>query len=283
MKRLIVTGDDFGLARPVNEAIEEAHRSGILTTASLMVSAAAAQDAVERARKLPSLRVGLHLVLVEGRPVLPPERVPDLVDGNGEFSDRLARAGIRYFFLPGVRRQLESEIRAQFNAFRRTGLPLDHVNAHNHMHLHPTILDLALKVGSGHGLRAVRLPYEPPLGSWNATRSALVSKLATGLFLFPWTARMRSRLRRARLHFNDYVFGLFDSGCMSAERTIQILRRLPEGVSEIYFHPATSRCPEIERLMPCYRHEEEFAALTSPAVKLAVEKLGVQRIAFSDL
>jgi len=92
MRKLIVTGDDFGLAVPVNEAIEEAHRRGILTTASLMVGAGAAADAVERARQLPTLRVGLHLVLVEGRPVLPPREIPDLVDGRGEFSTRLGPA-----------------------------------------------------------------------------------------------------------------------------------------------------------------------------------------------
>ena len=80
MKALIVTGDDFGLALPINEAIEDAHRDGILTTASLMVGASAAQDAIERARRLHSLKVGLHLVLVEGRPVSNPYDVPDLVD-----------------------------------------------------------------------------------------------------------------------------------------------------------------------------------------------------------
>ena len=147
MKRLIVTGDDFGLAGPVNEAIAEAHRRGILTTASLMVSGAAAKDAVERARALPSLRVGLHVVVVEGRPVLPPDEVPDLVDRSGVFSTRLTRAGFNFFFRPDVRRQLEREIRAQFEAFVKTRLRLDHVNAHNHMHLHPTILSIVLKLG----------------------------------------------------------------------------------------------------------------------------------------
>jgi hopanoid biosynthesis associated protein HpnK len=283
VKQLIVTGDDFGLALPVNEAIEEAHRRGILTTASLMVSAAAAADAVERSRKSPSLRVGLHLVLVEGRPVLPPESVPDLVDEKGEFTNRLVRAGVRYFFLQGVRKQLELEIRAQFEAFGKTGLPLDHVNAHNHLHLHPTILNLILKAGGEHGLKAIRLPFEPPFLSWRASRKSLVSRLATGLFLRPWTTHMRSRLTRARVHFNDYIFGLLDSGAMTAERTLRILSRLPEGVTEIYFHPATRRCPEIDRTMPEYRHEQEYAALISPAVKLALEKLGVRRIAFSDL
>src|SRR2546427_12782693 len=124
MRKLIVTGDDFGLAVPVNEAIEEAHRRGVLTTASLMVGAGAVADAVERARRLRTLRVALHLVLVEGHPVLPPREFPDLVDSRGEFATRLGGAGLNFFFRPGVRRQLEAEIRAQFEAFTKTGLPL---------------------------------------------------------------------------------------------------------------------------------------------------------------
>ena len=162
MKRLIVTGDDFGLALPVNEAIEEAHRKGILTTASLMVGATAVEDAVSRATRCPSLKVGLHLVLVEGRPIMRPQAVPDLVDRRGEFSSHLVRAGFKFFFRPAVRRQLALEIRAQFEAFQKTGLPLDHVNGHNHMHLHPTILGLILKIGQDFGLKAIRCRMSLP-------------------------------------------------------------------------------------------------------------------------
>ena len=147
MRRLIVTADDFGLAVPVNEAVERAHREGVLTCASLMVSAPAAEDAIERAHSLPSLRVGLHLTLVRGRPALPASDVPDLVGNDGEFPRNLVSAGLRFFFLPGIRRQLEREIRAQFEAYRATGLAMDHVIVHNHMHLHPTLLGLILKVG----------------------------------------------------------------------------------------------------------------------------------------
>ena len=152
MRQLIVTGDDFGLAVPVNEALEIAHRDGILRTASLMVGADAAEDALERARRLPSLRVGLHVVLVEGRPVLRPDEVPDLVDASGEFRTDLIASGFRFFFRRDVRRQLEVEIRAQFEAFQKTGLRLDHVNTHNHMHLHPTVLSLLLRIGREYGM-----------------------------------------------------------------------------------------------------------------------------------
>src|SRR5271154_2947266 len=102
MKHLIITADDFGAAAAVNDAVEETHRNGILTAASLMVSGAAASDAVARARKMPSLRVGLHLALVDARPVLPPASVPGLVDGAGNFRNDMARAGAAMFFRPAI-------------------------------------------------------------------------------------------------------------------------------------------------------------------------------------
>lgn len=283
MRRLIVTGDDFGLAVPVNEAIEEAHRRGILTAASLMIGADAVVDAVARAKGLPSLKVGLHLVLVEGRPVLPAQAVPALVDEQGEFSTRLVAAGFKFFFRPGVRRQLESEIRAQFEAFRKTGLLLDHVNAHNHMHLHPTILGLILKVGREYGLKAVRVPYEPLGPSWRAAGSRLVPRLVAWALLLPWTTLLRLRLRRAGLHGNDFVFGLHDSGRLHRELVIRFLDELPEGVTEIYFHPASRRCPEIDRTMGNYQHERELEALLSPSVREALAASGIHPLAFSEL
>ena len=148
MKQLIVTADDFGAALAVNEAIERAHREGILTTASLMVSAPAAADAVKRAKAMGSLRVGLHLVLVEGRPTLPSSEIWALVDSGGYFRNDMARAGAAMFFLPHVRRQLAAEIEAQFKAFAATGLELDHVNSHKHFHLHPTIAALVVRIAA---------------------------------------------------------------------------------------------------------------------------------------
>jgi len=283
VRKLIVTGDDFGLAVPVNEAIEEAHRRGILTTASLMVGAGAAADAVERARRLPTLKVGLHLVLVEGRSVLSSREIPDLVDSCGEFSTRLIGAGLNFFFRPGVRRQLETEIRAQFEAFAKTGLPLDHVNAHNHMHLHPTVLGLLLKVGRDYGLKAVRVPYEPFLVSWRTARQALLKRLVMWVCLLPWMALVKVRLRRANIRSNDRVFGLYDSGHLHGELIVRLLQQLPPGVTEIYCHPATRRCAELDRAMPDYQHEQEFKALISPAVREAIVACGFQRVAFSEL
>ena len=98
LKQLIVTADDFGLVREVNDAVEAAHRDGVLTAASLMVAAPAARDAVERARRLPSLRVGLHVVLTEGAPVLPASDLSHLVDGRGMLRSDMAALGATLAF-----------------------------------------------------------------------------------------------------------------------------------------------------------------------------------------
>lgn len=267
MRRLIVTADDFGLAVPVNEAVEEAHRRGVLTCAGLMVGAPAAADAVARARRLPTLEVGLHLVLVRGRPVLPVREVTALVDRRGEFHWNLVRAGCTIFFRPEARRQLEREIRAQFEAFARTGLAPGHVDVHNHMHLHPTVLGLILKVGRDYGLRTMRLPAEPGANRW----------------LAPWVALVRRRLQAEGIRSNDAVWGIEHSGAMDARRVVRLLEGLPEGLTEIYFHPATRPDPEIERALPGYRCRDELEALLSPEVRAAIRRAGARLTGFRHL
>ena len=158
---MIVTADDFGLAPEVNAAVETAHSNGILTAASLMIGAPAAADAVDRARRLHSLKVGLHIVLTDGYPVSPPSRLPNLVDRSGRFRSDMARSSVRIFVDPTVRRQVADEIAAQFEAFLATGLRLDHVDCHKHWHLHPTISGLILDIGQRYGMTALRIPSEP--------------------------------------------------------------------------------------------------------------------------
>ena len=283
MKRLIVTGDDFGASVAVNEAIEAAHKRGILNTASLMIGSLASDDAIARAREMPSLGVGLHLVLVRGRPVLPPSRIPDLVDGDGNLSTRLMLSGIRFFFLPAVRRQLAAEIRAQFELFRESGLVLDHVNAHNHMHLHPTVMGLIVGIGADYGLRAVRLPHEPFGASWRATGEGLARRWANDIFLRPMIAAYRRFLSRHGISYNDHVFGMNDSGNMDRRHILGFLANLPDGVSEIFSHPATGEWPEMEPEARGFRFADEFAALIDNEVAAALSRLGIERTAFAGL
>ena len=247
--RLIVTADDFGLHAAVNEAVERGYRDGVLRAASLMVAAPAVADAVARAKQNPGLAVGLHLVLADGRAMLPPTRIPDLVDAQGMFNSDMVRNGFRFFFLPQVRRQLADEIRAQFEAFAATGLRLDHVNAHKHFHLHPTVLSLMLSIGREYGLRAIRLPSEPGMGPW----------------LRPWLALMRWRMDKAGITHNDHVFGIRHSGGMDESVMLDILQQLPAGLSEVYLHPASHG--HITESMSDYRHADELAALLSPRVR----------------
>jgi chitin disaccharide deacetylase len=257
MKRVTFSADDFGLTPGVNEAVERAHRDGILDQASLMVAAAHAEDAIRRARASPSLRVGLHLVVIEGPAVLSPADIPDLVDGSGQFPSDQARLGFRYFFRSDVRRQLAREIRAQFSAFAATGLTLDHANAHKHMHLHPTVGRMMIEIGREFGLRTVRIPAEPP-----STLARLGARVTAGdRALYAWTRLLRHQARRAGMITNDHCFGLAWSGHMTHDRVRRLVDNLPDGTSEIYFHPAAERDASLRRLMPDYEHEAEFAAL----------------------
>jgi hopanoid biosynthesis associated protein HpnK len=279
-KFLIVTADDFGIHDAVNEAVSKASAAGILTAASLMVGAPAAEDAVRRARELPQLRVGLHLVLADGFATLPRRLIPDLVDEQGRFDDGMWLDGVRYFALPSLRRQLEAEIRAQFAAFARTGLALDHVNAHKHFHLHPTLLQMIVRVGREFGMSAVRVPYEP---LWFSMRGGTIGAMAGSAFLLPWVAMMKARLRAAGMIYNDRVFGIASTGRLDESTFLDILARLPPGVTEIYLHPATHSKSPITASMSDYRHTTELAALLSERVAAAVAATGATRGGYRDV
>src|SRR6185437_15477400 len=264
---LIVTADDFGLHPRVNLAVERAHRHGVLSAASLMIGAPAARDAVTRARALPQLRVGLHLVLADGAALLPRASIRALLDERGRFGDNMVRDGIRFFFLPHVRKQLAREIRAQFDAFAQTGLTLDHVNTHKHFHLHPTVLGLILPIGREYGMKAMRLPFEANAPLW----------------LKPWIAQVRARLDRAGMAHNDYVVGVARSGRMDEAAWLAALADLPHGVGEIYCHPALAGEFALSDGMRDYRHADELQALLSPKVAAAIRASGARVGGFADV
>lgn len=278
LRQLIVTADDFGLAFEVNEAVEAAHRDGILTAASLMVAEPAAGDAVARARRMPGLRVGLHLALVEGRPMLPPREVSDLVGPDGRLRADMARLGLDIAVRPRLRRQLAAEIAAQFEAFAATGLVLDHVNAHKHFHLHPIVARAVIRIGRRYGMRSLRVPREP---------AAILARIeprvarAPALVTAPWAGLLRVQARRAGLASPDAVFGLVWSGAMTEDRLAALARNLPDGLTEIYAHPATNGA--FEGSAPGYRYAEELAALTSPQVREAVRASGARLGGYADL
>ncbi len=280
MKALIITADDFGLSLPVNDAVERAHREGILSAASLMVGAPAVDDAVARARTLPSLGVGLHLTLLDGHPVLPPDQVPGLIGADRRFSSDPLRFGVALYFSPELRRQADAEITAQFERFRATGLRMDHVNGHQHFHMHPVVASAIARIAPRFGSPPVRVPLEPFGPSCRANRDRALGRLASWVFYFAQTRRLRRRLAAARLASNDHLFGLNDSGAMVEDRILRLIEHLPDGISEFYCHPATRRWEGTDNLPACYRAEEELGALLSRAVKLKIEACGLRPLSF---
>ncbi|MCX5614893.1 hopanoid biosynthesis-associated protein HpnK [Bombella saccharophila] len=265
-RRVIFSADDFGMSVEVNEAIEEAHRKGLLSTASLMVAAPAFEDALRRAQRMPDLRLGLHLVVIEGDSCL---HLPIITDEKGWFGRNQVGLGFQYFFSPATRSALKKEIHAQFQQFARTGLRLDHANAHKHMHLHPTIGHLLLQTGKIYGLKAVRTPMEPagPLGETPHLGDRALEQ---------WTRVLRWQIWKAGMKTNDSCFGLRWSGHMTPERIQRLIPQLPAGVSEVYFHPAKSQNAQMAALMPGYQPEQELAALTDPATRALLAPHNIQ-------
>jgi chitin disaccharide deacetylase len=270
-RRLVINADDFGRSADINAAVLQAHTDGVLTAASLMVGEESFDEAVEIARKYPSLGVGLHLTLLCGRSVLPPQQIPGLVNSNRCFTNCPVTAGMRYFFLPGLRRQIEAELEAQFEKFFATGLPLDHVNGHLHFHLHPTVLRIITANARRWNLRHVRLTHDP---FWMNARLAAGrwTYRASHAFVFrALSGRARKCFRSLRLRHTDRVFGLLQDSRMDEDYVSRLLAELPEGDSELYSHPSPTR----------FKHELD--ALLSPRVKAIIEQRGIELVRYQDL
>jgi hopanoid biosynthesis associated protein HpnK len=271
VRRLIVNADDFGRSRTINQAVIRAHTEGVLTTASLMVNEPAAAEAVELAREHPGLGVGLHLSLLCGCSALPQRQIPDLVNERGEFPDRPVAAGFKYFARRSLRAQLRQEVRAQFERFRATGLLLDHVNGHLHLHLHPTVFPLVMAEAGEFGIKRMRLTRDP---------FRINARLASGRWfyrtshalIYSWlSSRARPEMQRLGIQHTDQVFGLLQNALADEDYVLRLLPELPVGDSELYSHPSLDE----------FKHE--FDALISPRVKDLVQRQGIQLIRYQDL
>lgn len=270
-RRLIVNADDFGLSASVNEAIIRAHREGILTTASLMVNEPGFAEAAALAREHPNLGVGLHLTFLCGHSTLPPEAIPGLVNARGEFGDDPVRTGFRFFFSRSLRRQLHAEIHAQFQRFHRTGLKLDHVNGHLHLHLHPAIFRILVAEARQLGIRAVRLTSDPYWLNRRLARGRLWYRTSHAIIFSLLACRSRPVLDRGDHRHTRFVFGLLQNAKVDESYLLQLARHLPAGDSELYSHPSLHE----------FRHE--FEALVSPRVRTALAEEQIQLIRYQDL
>lgn len=270
------------MATCVNEAVIEAHRKGVLTSASLMVNGLAFEDGVRRAKLNPSLAVGLHLVLLQGRSTLSPRHIPDLVDRSGYFHTNPVGTGFRYFFQSRLRLQLEAEIRAQLEKFLATGLFPDHLNGHLNIHMHPTVWTIIRNLSDEYHIRAVRIPSQPWWQAMTRHRKQPIYKTLHALVFGPLGLRARDSLRNTQIHSARHVYGLLESGDVNESYLLGLLAGLPEGLTEIYFHPANMPCEEFRRWNPAYNAEAELQALTSLQVRDFIRQSGIQLVTYSN-
>lgn len=270
-RRLIVNADDFGRSPYINQAVIRAHREGILTSASLMVNEPACAEAVALAKENPKIGVGLHLTLLMGQSALPAEKIPGLVNARGEFSNHPVGAGVRYFFNRRLREQLRAETHAQFDRFRATGLPLDHVNGHLHLHLHPVVFGILMEDAEQLGLRHLRLTRDCLGRSRRMARGHWFYRISHAAIYESLSARAREPLRQRGIKFAQITFGLLQNGRVDEEYVLKLLPELPPGDSELYSHPSLDE----------FKHE--FDALVSPHVREQINRLGIELIRYQDL
>jgi chitin disaccharide deacetylase len=270
-RRLIVNADDFGRSASINAAVVRAHREGILTSASLMVNEAAFDEAAALAKENPKLGVGLHLTLLCGHSALPPERIAGLVNHRGEFSNNPVSVGFRYFACRGLREQFHAEIEAQFTRFHATGLPLDHVNGHLHLHLHPTIFPMLMANADRFGIRRLRLTRDCFRMNAKLAGGRWLYRIVHALIYALLSRRSRGALQQRGIRHANLTFGLLQDSHVDEDFVLKLLPRLPPGDSELYSHPSLDK----------FKHE--FDALVSPRVKALVEQLGIRLIRYQDL
>src|SRR5271163_2821163 len=161
MKAVVINADDFGMSPEVNAGVIQAHREGVLTSASLMVTADACDAAVAAAKDHPALDVGLHLVLCQGSSALAYSELGGIVDAGGQFAANPTRAGLAYFFGRGLRDKLRAECRAQIERHLKLIGRLNHIDGHLNLHVHPVVADILVELAAEYHVPCIRLPREP--------------------------------------------------------------------------------------------------------------------------
>jgi hopanoid biosynthesis associated protein HpnK len=279
LKRLIVNADDFGLSPEVNAGIMRAYRDGILRSASLMVAEPAARAAAELARDNPGLDVGLHAVVCRGRSMLDASRLGAAVGASGEFIDSPVGAGMRYFFDRSMRTAMTDELRAQVERHLELVGYLNHIDGHLNFHVHPLFADILVDLAVEYKVPCIRLPRERVTTTLRLRQDNAARKLIESM-IFRTLSRRTRRLMAARgLSSTDALFGLHQSGHLSEDYVVGVIDRIRDGTTELYFHPAA----DIGGIPPSPEAQLEVAILTSPRVRDAIERNGIELITFADL
>ena len=287
MKELILNADDFGLTRGVNQGIIRAHRDGILTSATLMATGPAFEDAVSLARANPQLGVGCHLVLTGGAPVAPYREIRSLV-GKGRGLPKSLGLLLARISLGRVRPEdLERELRAQIEKIREAGIEPTHIDTHKHTHAHPVIMGALGRVAREFGITRVRKPTENLRHSWASVRNGgriLSRQLAAAATAKVVARRFQAIAGQYGLKYPENFLGLAMTGRLGPEGLRCLIDMLPEGRTEIMVHPGvcdselTSTGTRLRK-----QRQVELRGVTDPGVKRAVLEQGIRLISFREL
>lgn len=289
-KRLIVNADDFGLTEKVNQAIVEGHQRGIITSTSLLANGAAFESAVALARLAPGLGVGVHLNLTEGRPISDPASIPSLVNEHGHFSSGPVALSARIMVGRVRLEEVEKELRAQIEKVLAAGIAPTHLDGHKHFHVLPPVFRIIMQLASDYGIRGVRCAAEPsarlgPLLRRNRASSAeILKQYLAGRALRFVSSGLKEELERAELSCPEYFYGVTQTGFLDAQSLEEILHSLPWGTSELMCHPGyvdTDLMRTPTRLLA--QREVELHALTQPAIKELIVRLGIELITYRNL
>jgi len=236
--RLIINADDFGLTPGVNRAIVELHQAGALSSATLMATGAAFDDAVALARANPTFGVGCHVVLADGIPASPPESIPTLLSPNRRTLRPKLTDFVRDLLLGRIdEADIEREATAQIRKLQHAGINVTHLDTHKHTHMFPQVTRPLLRVAETHNIRAIRSPFEARW-SWSLGHGGLSRRLQMALL-----DRLRKSftpqpqiLRRA-VRTTDGSLGISATGDLNQQTLTQITANIPDGTWEIVCHP----------------------------------------------
>ena len=296
MRRLIVNADDFGMTPGINRAIVEGCDQGIITSTTLMSTSRAFDDAIVRARELqvrkPQFSIGCHVVLLDGESLLPRERVSTLLDAPKNDGTRQLRTKLSGFARAALSGKLnagevEAEADAQFERIQAAGLALSHFDSHKHAHMFPGVLAPLLRAARGRGIRAVRNPFGRmfplPFGSLFSSPK-LWTRLAQMSVLRNFAASFRNDVQKHGLRTPDGSVGVLVTGVLDLNLFSCIADNLPEGTWEFVCHPGYNDAElYLVRTRLRQSREEELAVLTSPGVRSALQRRGIELISYHDL
>ena len=270
----------------MNRAILDAHRSGVVTSSTLMATGTAFGDAVALTRSVPRLAIGCHVLLVGGRPVLPEKTIPDLIDpvSPGQFRHTLGSFALRAVTGQISAAQIEAEAAAQIRKLQEAGIAVSHVDTHKHTHILPQVLRPLLQAARACGVRAVRNPFGPFRVSLLAGRLQLWRQFGK-VSLLGWLAgRFRAEVRRAGMATCDGSIGIVTTGFLDQRLLRRMIDSLPEGTWELVCHPGYNDA-DLDQVKTRLRQSRvlELQILTSEETRQLLARNGIALISYHDL